>query len=140
MGLQVPEVRSERSRRLAHVLVVEDDDRFRTALALLLCEEHAVDTAGSMAEALARLRSGAEFDVIVSDVMMPGGSGVDLYESIVREFPWHASRVVFMTGGVSDTLRERIDRLPNYCLEKPFALDELRGTIAKRLVTPRPPQ
>jgi CheY-like chemotaxis protein len=113
----------------ARVLVVDDQARMRESLAYSLREEIVVDTAGSMQEAMDRLRSGARFDMILSDVRMPGGSGVDLHESIEREFPMYTPRIVFMTGGLTEPLRGRLQRLPNVCLEKPIDLGDLRALI-----------
>ena len=113
----------------ARVLVVDDERGVREALARLLRDEHAVETADSAAAALDRLRAGAHFDVIVSDVMMPDASGLDLHVALAREFPSFAGRVVFLTGGLAETARERLASLPNVCLGKPMDLGELRDVI-----------
>jgi hypothetical protein len=62
--------------------------------------------------------------------MMPGTSGVDLYEAIVQEFPSYAERVVFMTGAVESS-HEHVPGLPNVCLRKPLDLGLLRSIIAR---------
>jgi CheY-like chemotaxis protein len=111
------------------VLVVDDEPMARRGIARLLRDQHDVETAGSAAEALERLRAGAEFDAILSDVMMPGGSGLDLLGALLTEFPPCADRVVFMTGGADESLRERIARNQNICLDKPVDLDTLRAAI-----------
>lgn len=61
-----------------HILVVDDDDRLRELLRRYLADNgHHVSSAHSAADALAKL-SAMSFDLIVLDVMMPGGSGVAL--------------------------------------------------------------
>jgi CheY-like chemotaxis protein len=121
----------------ARVLVVDDELRLREGLAGLLRVQHVVETAASASEALDRLRSGAQFDVILADVMMPGASGVDLYESIQREFPLQACRVVFMTGGLREPFRARIAALPNVCLQKPMDLTRLRSIVRGAVASSR---
>jgi CheY-like chemotaxis protein len=117
----------------ARVLIVDDEVRLREGLAGLLRREHSVVSAGSAHEALEYLRSGVQFDLILSDVMMPGVSGFDLYELIAREFPSYAHRVVFMTGAVEPS-REQISRLPNACLGKPLDLGRLRSIIRETVI------
>jgi CheY-like chemotaxis protein len=122
----------------ARVLVVDDELRLREALAGLLRAQHVVETARSAGDALALLRKGAQFDVILSDVMMPGASGVDLYESIAREFPLYAARVVFMTGALREPYRSRIAGLSNVCLLKPVDLAKLRALMLQAAASRRP--
>jgi CheY-like chemotaxis protein len=123
---------TQSSRRTrARLLVVDDQVALRQSLACLLGEEYVVETAGSMSEALDRLRSGATFDLILSDVTMPCGSGADLHDSLVREFPACARRVVFMTGGMTDPVRARIERLPNVCLDKPIDVGRLHAVVRR---------
>jgi CheY-like chemotaxis protein len=115
----------------ARVLVVDDELRLREGIARFLREEYVVETAGSVLDALARLRSRSGFDVILSDVTMPDASGVDLYAAIVREFPSYAHRVIFMSGGLSEFHREGLAQLPNLCLDKPLDLPLLRALIRR---------
>ena len=116
----------------ARVLVVDDDRALRESLARLLREEHAVETAGSAAAALDRLRSGALFDVILSDVMMPQGSGLDLHDAIARELPSLVPRLVFMTGGLQESARERLAKISNVCLDKPVDLTGCGASFSAR--------
>jgi two-component system phosphate regulon response regulator OmpR len=70
---------------LPHLLVVDDDGRLRDLLARYLGEKgHIVCTAGSAAEARARLGSLA-FDLLVLDVMMPGQTGIAFARALRAE-------------------------------------------------------
>jgi CheY-like chemotaxis protein len=120
-------------RTRGRVLVVDDEPLVGKSMARLLRDEHVVETVGSADEALERLRSGAQFDAILSDVMMPGGSGLDLHAALLREFPSCAPRVVFMTGGLHEPLQERIAQIPNVCLDKPVDCDRLRTVIGRTI-------
>jgi len=65
-----------------HILVVDDDDRLRDLLRRYLADNgHHVSSAHSAADALAKL-SAMSFDLIVLDVMMPGGSGIELTQRL----------------------------------------------------------
>src|SRR4030095_16032953 len=63
----------------AHILVVEDDADTRSALSLLLDDMgYSVSAAASGAEALRYVDSGEPCDAVITDVLMPGMSGVEL--------------------------------------------------------------
>ena len=69
---------------LAHILVVDDDDRLRDLLQRYLGEYgFRVSTAASAAEARVVL-SGLEFDLLVLDLMMPGETGLELTKDLRR--------------------------------------------------------
>ena len=89
---------------------------------------------GSGREALARLRAGERYDVIVSDVMMPDLSGPDLHDTIASEDPAHARRMIFMTGGAF-TLRTRLalEKLAHPRIDKPFEARALRALVERML-------
>jgi DNA-binding NarL/FixJ family response regulator len=74
------------------------------------------------------------FDVIVSDVVMPGMTGVDLHDALARQMPEYMGRIVFMTGPISDpSLRARLERLVNVRIGKPVDVAFLRALIAERV-------
>ena len=74
-----------RTAVMARVLVVDDEPSIRETLAEFLADEgHAVSTAESVAEATALLDRG-ELDVIVSDIILPQASGIELLRLPQRE-------------------------------------------------------
>ena len=79
------------------VLVIDDQALMRRSLVRLLggCE---VVAAASPSEAVAALQSGAEFDAIVCDVMMPEMSGPELYARCHERWPEIARRFVFASA------------------------------------------
>jgi CheY-like chemotaxis protein len=91
--------------------------------------------AESGAEALELLQqdgaaSATTYDVILCDLMMPGMTGMELFEVLRREYPVLSKRVVFMTGGVSMLrVSEFLESVPNAKFEKPFDIAELRRTL-----------
>lgn len=83
-------------RRL-RVLLVDDQVLVLRATAGMLRELDVV-TASNADEALARLAEGSHFDVMVSDVSMPGTNGVELYVKVREDFPHLAERFLLLSG------------------------------------------
>ncbi|MBL9037825.1 MAG: response regulator [Archangium sp.] len=118
--------------RRATILLVDDERLLGVALRRALQHEHDVTVVTDVREALDRLRAGARFDIILTDVMMPHQTGADLYAELTRLAPDQAARVVFITGGAfTSVARDFLGQVPNLRLEKPFELSELRGVIAR---------
>jgi CheY-like chemotaxis protein len=106
------------------VLVVDDELPVRELLATLLGHlGHAWETACNAAEALSKLESN-EFDLVLTDLNMPGMNGVELAREIKRRR--EGMLVVLITGGQPQSLAQDIDRV----LLKPISVQELRETIA----------
>jgi CheY-like chemotaxis protein len=126
------------ARRL-RVLVVEDEVAVRLALEQLLRGEHQVETVEHGREALARLESGARYDALLVDLMMPEMGGIEFFEALATTAPEARERVVFLTGGAfTPRAREFLRSVPNRCLEKPFGMAALQGVLdALAPVTPR---
>jgi signal transduction histidine kinase len=128
------------SRYKGTVLVVDDDAALGRAVQRTLSACHDVVVLTSAAEALARIEAGERFDVILSDVMMPDVTGMEMHQQLLRVAPDQAHRVVFLTGGAFTALaREYLDGVPNLTIEKPFAPAKLLAIVA-RLTEPAPPQ
>jgi PAS domain S-box-containing protein len=117
----------------ARVLVVDDEPLLVQVLARSLSRHH-VTTASGGRQALALLREGASFDVILCDLHMDDMSGMDLHGHLHRQDPALASRMIFMTGGAA-TARAREFVASTQCpvLEKPFAPAALEGAVAEVL-------
>jgi two-component system, NtrC family, sensor kinase len=111
------------------VLLVDDQLAVARALARALGPEVDAVIVGSGSEALAVLRTGAWFDLVLSDVTMPGMSGTELFEltraldaSIVRRF-------VFLTGGTGKEEEERIVATGARRLTKPTSVAGVRALL-----------
>jgi PAS domain S-box-containing protein len=115
------------------VLVVDDDARLRETLARLLRKEYDVTLAACAEEALAPIRAGKRYAVIISDLMMPEMTGMEFYAQLQRLDPRQAQRVVFITGGAfTSTASAFLDTIANPRLEKPFELTALRDLLRRR--------
>lgn len=118
------------SGRRGSILVVDDDPPVGIAVRRLLSSEHDVLALTSAREAIGRVSQGERFDVILSDLMMPDVTGMDLHAELTRLAPEQAEKVVFMTGGAfTSQAREFLDRVRNPRVEKPFDLGTLRAVI-----------
>jgi signal transduction histidine kinase/CheY-like chemotaxis protein len=102
------------------ILIIDDDEQVAHSLAILF-EGSDITVVSSGREAVRLLASGARFDWIFCDLMMPDLSGMDVYEQAHQAGLGLESRFVFMTGGIfTSRARDFVARVPNPCLSKPF--------------------
>ena len=102
--------RSRRPRRL-RILLIDDEEIVRRCTARMLSDFEVVSAASAL-EALKILRQDGDFDAVLSDVMMPGMSGPELFALCYRNFPAIAQRFVFASGNTeaaSQQLRRAVD-------------------------------
>jgi len=110
------------------VLLVDDDASVRQVLALFLAGAQ-VETASGGAEAIELLAT-AHFDVVLCDLMMPGVSGRDVYQSVLADRPDQARGFVFITGGAFKPEIEAFVRTVDApVMSKPIDHDELRQVV-----------
>ena len=122
---------SAEPRRL-RVLIVDDEPQLLRVIERMLAAAHDVASTSSPTDALERLRSEPLFDVVLCDLMMPGMTGMQLHDELVRARPAVAARMVFMTGGAfTPEAREFLARVPNHCLEKPFTRAALEAELSR---------
>jgi len=116
----------------ASILVVDDLPAIREMLNQSLASEgYRVATAGSGEEAVTRLEE-QEFDVIVTDLVMPGLGGLDVLEKARLLDPRAA--VILMTAYASlDTAIAALRRGACDYLEKPFTMGDLKLRVRRLL-------
>src|SRR5439155_27260032 len=101
-------------RPLKRVLLVDDDDGVRLSLsANLELEGFDVVEAKNGEEAIALARSG-DFDLVITDVRMPGINGVDTFRAIRKHKPDLA--VVIMTGFALESLLDEAQSEGTYAV------------------------
>ena len=113
------------------VLIVDDASDLRSLLHTILAPPHDVVLAPDGMVAYSRLET-ASFDVVLTDVRMPGPDGFELARMIRKR--WPLTEVVFMTAFAS--IPEAVDalRLGAYdYITKPFHPDDVRLVIARAL-------
>jgi CheY-like chemotaxis protein len=116
----------------ARLLVVDDEPYVTRALQRSLSPEHEVVTVNGARAALKLLDQGSRYDLILCDVMMPGMTGMDLYQELSRTVPDQAQRIVFMTGGAfTPRALSFLQEVPNPKLSKPLDLRQLRALVGR---------
>ncbi|MGE5838748.1 MAG: sigma-54-dependent transcriptional regulator [Deltaproteobacteria bacterium] len=110
------------------VLIVDDEERFRTTMAKLLTVNGLEVTAvGSGEDALEELKS-KPYDVITLDIRMPGMSGLEALAEIKKANP--GVEVIILTGHASVDTAVEIMKLGGYeYLLKPTSTEELMNKI-----------
>lgn len=113
------------------LLVVDDDVLVSRTLGRLL-KGHDVDVASSGRDALERLETDRDYDLVLCDLMMPDLTGMDVFEEIERKYPKLAERVVFISGGgLTERSRAFIERHADRVLPKPIDSRQLAKLLAK---------
>jgi len=119
-----------------HILIVDDEESvmfvLNGALARVNDEyELVVERASDGKEALAKALDG-QFDLLITDIRLPGIDGVELTERVRRESP--ATHVIWITAYGSRKLREDAERLEVYmCLDKPLEIGQIRQAVREAL-------
>jgi len=117
------------------ILVVEDEDPVRAfVVATLERSGYEVTAAADGVAALEILAEDQDFDLVVSDVMMPEIDGPSLIERARAELGLKAA-VIFMSGYAEAAVREQMDRLGGVrYIQKPFPMAELGARVKETLI------
>jgi signal transduction histidine kinase len=122
-------VTSSQALNGARILLVEDDPRVRSATIEALEDlDYQPVACASAEEALAAFESQV-FDLVISDVIMPGMTGPELVRILKRRYPQLA--VLFVTGYVGEGEGE--DLKGHELLRKPFTVGALANGVAAAL-------
>jgi len=119
------------------ILVVDDEPAIRRVLTRYLARRgHRIDTASEGAEAIRLLHAAAgddgDYDVVVSDLRMPGLGGEELYARLEAEGRGRERRVVFMTGDAVGADAARIlGSVTSPVLYKPMKLADAARRIER---------
>lgn len=117
---------------MATILLAEDDESLRSFLARALAKAgHDVTAVGDGAAALEQLNE-AGYDLLLSDIVMPGMDGIDLSRRAGKLQP--GIKVMFITGFAAVALNAR-NNAPEgaQVLSKPFHLRDLVGAVERFL-------
>nr|MBA3531492.1 GAF domain-containing protein [Ardenticatenales bacterium] len=120
--------------RAAHILIIEDEPSVSSLVSQVLrLHGHQVTIASSAEEALPLLHSHT-YDLILSDLKMPGMGGQQLFHQLRQELPAQAERVIFMTGDTfSPHTHDFLTGSGRPYLAKPFRLEELQKLVEASL-------
>ncbi len=117
---------------MERLLVIDDEESMREFLSILLgAAGYSVETGGTLAEARAKLGS-ETFDLVVTDLKLPDGSGLDLLSEAKRVDP-DAQIIVVTAFGTPETAVDAMKLGAYDYITKPFNVDHIRLTVQKAL-------
>lgn len=112
------------------VLVVDDEEPMREVCSeVLTAAGYGVATASDGWEALGLLDS--KWDLVLSDVNMPGLGGIELFKAAERRFPGVTERFLFMTG--DRVSAGSVEALNLRLIKKPFKVKDLLEAVEAAL-------
>jgi DNA-binding response OmpR family regulator len=116
---------------VASILVVDDEEVIRSALCEILASDHTCHGAGSAERALEYLDT-ERYDLVVTDVSMPGLSGLELFGHIRQRQP---DTPVIIISGISDLafVRGLIQMGVFHYLMKPFKLEDIEQSVVRAI-------
>ncbi|HTI86133.1 MAG TPA: response regulator [Alphaproteobacteria bacterium] len=128
----MPELAPDVRVRVPTVLIVEDEPLVRTLAAETIREYgfNVIDTAHGT-DALDIIKAGAEIDLLISDVRLPGVGGYQLADIALARRP--NVKVILVTGFAQDPVPEKLTRAGVKIFYKPYDLDVL-ATTARELL------
>ena len=110
------------------LLLVEDEDMVRAVAERALTRAgYTVTTAADGDVGLEIVQGGGEFDLIVSDVVMPAMDGPTMIREIRKLHP--ALPVLFMSGYAEEQLRDQIGIADVHFLPKPFSVQQISDKV-----------
>jgi DNA-binding NtrC family response regulator len=116
------------TEKTVHLLLVEDEEPLRVAVAERLAEQgFQVDQAESGERALEQLAEFA-YDIVITDLRLPGVDGTHVIEAAIQRYPDIIGLVVTGYGTVRDAV-EAIKRGATDFVTKPFQFDELMHAL-----------
>ena len=109
---------------MIRILLAEDDDVMREYLTRALTRSgYAVSSVDRGTEAMKLIDAGEEFDLLLTDIVMPEMDGIELAQKVAIAAP--GLRVMFITGFSAVTLRAGKEMPNAKVLSKPFHLRDL---------------
>jgi DNA-binding NtrC family response regulator len=116
------------------MLIVDDEETLTYSLYqsfILSQKEYEVITAASGDEAREKLND-KEFDLVITDIKMPGRDGLELLSLIKSKYP--ATEVIVMTAyGSPEKREEALQRGARFYIEKPFEIKEIKQLVMELL-------
>ena len=119
---------------MAAILVLDDDEDVRDFISMTLTRaghEVALAENGDEGMAAVRRRTDPPFDLIISDVFMPGTDGIEFLSGLRREFP--DVPVIAVTGGFTGVAQPYADSMEAFgavqSLLKPFSPTDLLSAV-----------
>lgn len=116
------------------MLIVDDEETLTYSLYqsfIISPQDYEVVTAASGEEATEKLGE-TEFDLVITDIKMPGMDGLELLSLIKSKYP--ATEVIVMTAyGSLEKKEEALQKGARFYIEKPFEIKEMKQLVMEIL-------
>ena len=117
---------------MATILIVDDDDAVRSILCDLLSDRYECHTASMAEEALQYLEV-KKYDAVLTDISMPGLTGVDLLQRVQQR--GSGTPVILISGKGSEQDKSLIEAGAFAYVTKPFNLYEIEQVVERAVGT-----
>jgi len=115
----------------ARVLVVDDEPAMRDGLRMMLAA-HDVSTANDGEQGLAAFAKGPPFDVVITDLRMPGKDGMEVLKTIKQTSPGTIVIMISAHGDIATAVQAMQLGAADF-VQKPFKIDDVRARIRTAL-------
>jgi two-component system, OmpR family, response regulator RegX3 len=113
------------------ILIVDDEDRLRLSLSLILQKEnYHVETAANAEEALDHLQYN-DYDLIFLDLSLPGMSGIDLLREVHKQFPHMSVLILTAYGALESAIQAEILAEREQPARKTEIIGQIHGLLAE---------
>ena len=131
-----PQHEDDQNTMSQNILVLDGEETDRDILKQMAVNlGHHVDMEGDAQRGQQKIRDG-DYDIIISNLNMPGLNAQQLHEYVGQVKPEKASRIVFIIGGmISDETKQFLARSGAPYIIKPFAIHDIQKVIHAALET-----
>jgi CheY-like chemotaxis protein len=128
---------STRAKKTKRVLAIDDDGLVRKSLEIFLKEAGYEPTVAESGEEALRILSGRHFDLLVTDIRMPGMDGLQVIQAVreyCRQMRKNPIPEIVLTAYNDEHVKQSVERLGvrNFVL-KPFVADEFLRVLERSL-------
>jgi DNA-binding NtrC family response regulator len=116
---------------MATLLIVDDDNTIRDTLRDLLCENHECHTADRAEQAISYLEF-ESYDVVLTDIHMPGLSGEQVLKRVQIQHP--QTPVIVISGNSDEQSAKAFLAMGAFAyISKPFKLEEVEAAVVRAI-------
>ncbi|MEO5969442.1 MAG: response regulator [Bdellovibrionia bacterium] len=124
------EIFEVQNKRRLKILVVDDEILLAETIVAMIGNKHDAEMNCNSRKALDLILKHPKYDLIFCDLMMPGLTGMDIYEKLKKDGRGLETRLIFMTGGAfTPKAVEFLQKNENIRLEKPFNVKTFRSIL-----------
>lgn len=117
---------------MAYILVVDDNEVIRDVVNYTLHKQHDVTLANNADDAI-KLTQEKQFDLIITDIKMPGMNGLDFVKEIRKNSSYTNTPILVLTANLPDYKGDIKESGASGWIIKPFKPEELQETVTKVL-------